>query len=212
MPRSNMTYIKPTTLGCDSFGAKSVASARPTVCTVCKPAPTRRKEKPAAICPIHTGRASDSPCLARTSTAKGMMARPPNCTSEPCQIKGTRFHPSTDLCVSERNPINARKGAKKSGSETMIPTMEAGTPYSTIITRLRVPISSTSAIPTETWKRDKRRSLDRGNSGVAASAKGRKRAPWLNQKFVTRWPKLDIDRATPAEAATGACRNLRRLE
>jgi hypothetical protein len=40
-----MTYINAMTLGLDSGGAKSVASARPAVWVVCKPAPTNKKEK-----------------------------------------------------------------------------------------------------------------------------------------------------------------------
>ena len=52
--------------------------------------------------------------------------------------------------MSERKPITARNGAKISGSDSMIPTSDAGTPSSTIITRLSVPISSTSDMPTET--------------------------------------------------------------
>ena len=46
--------------------------------------------------------------------------------------------------------MSARKGAKRSGNASMIPTMEAGTLSSTIMTRLRVPTSNTNAMPTET--------------------------------------------------------------
>jgi len=43
MPTSCMTYIRPTTLGCLSWVDKSVASARPAVCVVCMPTPTKMK-------------------------------------------------------------------------------------------------------------------------------------------------------------------------
>jgi hypothetical protein len=52
--------------------------------------------------------------------------------------------------MSDLNPIRARKGAKRSGSEIMIPTSEAGTSNSTIMTRFKVPTSKTSAMPTVT--------------------------------------------------------------
>jgi hypothetical protein len=50
MPTSSITYISPTTLGCSSTGTRSVASARPTVCTICTPAPTSRKASAALEC------------------------------------------------------------------------------------------------------------------------------------------------------------------
>ncbi len=59
----------------------------------------------------------------------------------------------------------------------MMATSEAGTSSSTIITRFSVPTSSTSAMPTEAWNSDSRSRRDSGRSGVAASAKGRKRGP-----------------------------------
>ena len=52
--------------------------------------------------------------------------------------------------LSERKPISARNGANSSGSEIMIPTSDAGTSSSTIITRFSVPISSTRDMPTDT--------------------------------------------------------------
>ena len=45
------------------------------------------------------------------------------------------------------------------------------------MTRLSVPISSTIAMPTETWNSDSRSSRPSGSSVVAASANGRKRVP-----------------------------------
>ena len=114
-----------------------------------------------------------------------MIARPPNCTSVPCQMNGTRFQPSSDRWVSERKPIKARNGAKISGSEIMMATSEAGTSSSTIMTRLRVPISSTKAMPTETWNSDKRSSRLSGNSAVAASANGMKRGPNATHELMT---------------------------
>ena len=65
-------------------------------------------------------------------------------------MKGTRFQPSADWCMSERNPMRARNGAKISGSEIMMPTSEAGTSSSTIMTLFKVPISKVRAIPTVT--------------------------------------------------------------
>ena len=79
--------------------------------------------------------------------------------------------------MSERNPIRARNGAKTMGSAIMMPTSEAGTASSTIITRLRVPTSSTSAMPTVTWKSERRIRRESGRSSVATSAKGMKRGP-----------------------------------
>ena len=79
-----------------------------------------------------------------------MIARPPNCSSVPIQIYGTRRQPNTERCVSERNPTSARNGANTSGNEIITATSQAGTFNSTIITRLSVPISSTTAMPTET--------------------------------------------------------------
>ena len=55
MPSSSITYINPTTLGCDSTGARSVASASPTVCVVCMPAPTSKKAMAAPRWPTQTG-------------------------------------------------------------------------------------------------------------------------------------------------------------
>ena len=52
--------------------------------------------------------------------------------------------------MSERNPISALKGAKTSGNASIRLTKTAGTRNSTIITRFKVPTSSTSAIPTVT--------------------------------------------------------------
>ena len=75
--------------------------------------------------------------------------------------------------MSERNPTRARNGANTSGNETITATSQAGTPSSTIMTRFSVPISSTTAMPTVTWNSDRRSSFPSGNSGVAASAKGR---------------------------------------
>ena len=79
--------------------------------------------------------------------------------------------------MSERWPISARNGAKTIGSATMKATTEAGTPSSTIITRFSVPVSSTIAMPTETWNSDRRSRRDSGRPSLAASANGRKRVP-----------------------------------
>ena len=77
--------------------------------------------------------------------------------------------------MSERKPISARNGANTSGSDTITATSQVGTPSSTIITRLSVPFSSTTAMPTETWNSDSRSRRPSGSSAVAASANGRKR-------------------------------------
>ena len=86
IPNSSITYIKPTTLGRDSGGAKSVASASPTVCVVCKPAPTKRNATAAPNCPIHTGASFALPRPDNTNKANGMIAKPPNCTKVPIQM------------------------------------------------------------------------------------------------------------------------------
>ena len=73
-------HSSATTLGCVSGGERSVASASPTVCVVCSPAPTSRKASPAAAWPMMIG-----PLLSpeRMMSANGMIASPPNCTSVP---------------------------------------------------------------------------------------------------------------------------------
>ena len=185
VPTSSITYISPTTFGCDSCGARSVASARPAVCTVFIPAPTSRNARPAHPCPTHAGQRADSPPPDRTSSANGMMAKPPNCSIAPFQMKGTRRQPSALWWVSDRWPIKARMGAASTGSEIITATSAAGTPSSTIITRLSVPTSSTRAMPTDTWNSDKRNSRDSGRSGEAASAKGRKRGPRSTQARIS---------------------------
>jgi hypothetical protein len=58
----------------------------------------------------------------------------------------------------------------------MAATSTAGTCSSTISTRLRVPVSRTVTMPTETWNSDRRSNRDRGSSVVAASANGRQAA------------------------------------
>ena len=85
-----------------------------------------------------------------TNSANGMIASPPNCTMVPRYRNGTRRQPSAERWVSERKPMTARNGAKINGSEIMMPTSEADTFSSTIMTRFRVPISSTNDMPTET--------------------------------------------------------------
>ena len=72
--------------------------------------------------------------------------------------------------MSDLKPTTARNGANTSGSETITATSQAGTPSSTIMTRLSVPISSTTAMPTVTWNSDRRsrrphRQLRRGGVG-----------------------------------------------
>ena len=73
--------------------------------------------------------------------------------------------------------MSARNGAYSTGSAIITATSDAGTPSSTIITRLSVPTSSTNAMPTDTWNSARRSRRDSGRSGVAASANGRKRGP-----------------------------------
>ena len=75
MPSSSIMHSSATTVGCVSGGDRSVASASPTVCVVCSPAPTSRNASAAAACPTHAG-ALLSPDS--RINAKGMMARPPN--------------------------------------------------------------------------------------------------------------------------------------
>ena len=80
MPSRSIMHSSDTTLGCLSGGERSVASARPTVWVVCRPAPTSRKASAAAAWPTKTG-ALLSPD-SRIS-ANGMMANPPNCSMVP---------------------------------------------------------------------------------------------------------------------------------
>ena len=75
--------------------------------------------------------------------------------------------------MSDLKPTSARNGANTSGSATISATSQAAMPISTIITRFSVPISSTVAMPTDSWKNDSRSNRPSGNSSVAASAKGR---------------------------------------
>jgi len=86
MPSSCETYISPTTLGWLSVGVRSVASARPAVCVMWMPAPTSRKARPAPRWPIHAGHWLAVPPPDSTSSANGMIARPPNCTIVPFQM------------------------------------------------------------------------------------------------------------------------------
>ena len=83
IPTSSITQSSATTFGRACAGARSVASARPTVCVVWSPAPTSTKASAAAICPAHNG-----PVVSpdRSSSAKGMIASPPNCSSVPNQM------------------------------------------------------------------------------------------------------------------------------
>ncbi len=80
MPASSMAQSSATTFGRAWAGARSVASARPTVCVVCKPAPTSTKASAAATWPTTIG-----PVVSpdRIRSANGMMAKPPNCNSVP---------------------------------------------------------------------------------------------------------------------------------
>ena len=85
MPISSITYISPTTLGCDSTGARSVARASPTVCVMCSPAPTSRKASPAPSWPNQAGYWCELPPPDSTSKANGIIASPPNCSIVPFQ-------------------------------------------------------------------------------------------------------------------------------
>ena len=82
MPSSSIMHSSATTLGCALAGARSVASASPTVCTVCSPAPTSKNASPAAASPTQGG-ALVSPD--RMMSANGMIDSPPNCSSVPNQ-------------------------------------------------------------------------------------------------------------------------------
>ena len=115
-------------------------------------------------------------------------------------MKGTRRQPSADSCVSDLKPITARNGANSSGSEIMIPTSEAGTSSSTIMTRLSVPTSSVNAMPTDTWNKESRSRRPSGKSGVATSAKGRKRGPRLAHVRITLRLIGFMSSACPIEA------------
>ena len=123
-----------------------MASARPAVCAVCRPSPTTRKASAATSWPTIGGVAT-WPNPESTNRAKGMIARPKNCSSVPVQMKGTRRQPKAERWVSDRKPVSARMGATNSGSATMAATSHAGTPSSTIITRLSVPTIRAEAMP-----------------------------------------------------------------
>ena len=57
----------------------------------------------------------------------------------------------------------------------------------TSVSRLSVPLSSTTAIPTETWNSDNRTSRLSGSSRLPTSANGRKRGPRLTQACMAFW-------------------------
>lgn len=77
-----------STLGWDSSGTRSVASASPAVCAMCSPAPTIRKAIPAATWPIQAGHWPALPLEMSTSRAKGMDGRAsPNWIIDPFQMK-----------------------------------------------------------------------------------------------------------------------------
>ena len=79
-----------------------------------------------------------------------MIASPKNCSIVPVQMKGTRRHPKADRWMSDLKPVKARNGATSRGKATMNATSQAGTPSSTIMTRLSVPTMSAAAMPTVT--------------------------------------------------------------
>ena len=88
---------------------------------------------------------------------------------------------------------SARKGAYSTGNATITATSVAGTFSSTIITRLSVPTSKVSAMPTDTWNSDRRSNRDNGKSGVAASANGRKRGPnWAQRAISVRLSRFMV--------------------
>ena len=68
----------------------------------------------------------------------------------------------------------------------MMPTSVDGTFNSTIITRLSVPTSNVSDMPTETWISDSRNSRRSGRFSLATSAKGSTLLPQPIQRFMTR--------------------------
>ena len=103
--------------------------------------------------------------------------------------------------MSERKPTSARSGAKTSGRETMTATSHVGTPSSTTMTRLSVPFSSTTAMPMETWNSASRSRRPSGSSGVAASAKGRKRGVRYVQTRETLAMGHQLQRLGGVEAA-----------
>ena len=147
MPTSSMAYIIATTRGREASGAISVASARPAVCVVCSPTPTKRIARPVPRWAVQTGQWLSPDSRIR---AKGMIDRPLNWARVPSQIYGTLRQPSTERWVSDLNPTRARKGANNNGSATIRATSHAPTPSSTIMTRFSVPIRSAMHMPTDT--------------------------------------------------------------
>ena len=147
MPTNSMTYISATTRGRVFSSARSVANARPAVWVICNPAPTSKNANAPDVWPIQgdTCESADNKI-----NAKGIIAKPPNCSMLPAHKNGTRRQPNTDRWVSDLNPIRALNGAAINGIATINDTSEAAIPSSTIMTRFSVPTSSTVARPTDT--------------------------------------------------------------
>ena len=186
MPASSIAQSSATTRGRARSGARSVASASPTVCTVCSPAPTSRNASAAATSPTHSG-----PVVSpdRISSANGMIAKPPNCVmraepderdAPPAEHRAMMIGAETDHRAQRREHQRQRQHA--------VATIHDGTASSTIITRLSVPISSTAAMPTVTWNSDSRSRRPIGSSAVAASANGSRPRqnrirPWTRRRW-----------------------------
>ena len=83
-----------------------------------------------------------------------------------------------------RAKISVLKGANRIGRAIMLATSQVGTDSSTIITRFKVPIIRTSAMPIGTWNNASRSNLPSGRSGDAASANGIHRMPIRVQKSI----------------------------
>ena len=189
-----MTYISATTRGRVASLAWSVASARPAVCEVCSPAPTIKKDSAAAPWPTQGGVAT-APPPDSTSKAKGMIARPKNWISVPPHIKGARFQPKAERCVSDWKPVIARSGATSSGKASISDTSQAETCSSKIITRLSVPSISARVMPMVNLNKDRRSKRRSGRSALAASAKGMYCGPSVAHAWMARWAsgmRLDV--------------------
>ena len=195
-----------TTRGCASGGARSVASAKPDglrrVQTGADQQERQRRRRPAPTIggPLRVAGQDDQRERHDRQAAELQQRSHPDIGHAP-----PAEHRTVGVGAKAR-PI-ARNGANTSGSETITATSHAGTPSSTIITRFSVPISSTTAMPTETWNSDSRSSRPSGNSGVAASANGRKRGPssrpFAGDSFVpmTAHARTQLQRLGDVEAA-----------
>ena len=166
----------PRHAGARLAGARSVASARPGGLRRVQPGADQqegeRRRRP--------GRSTTGPCVSpdRTMSANGMIASPPNCSSVPIQMYG-HAPPAEHRAVRVRAEADQRAERREhSGSDTISATSQAGTPSSTIITRLSVPVEQHHRhADRDLEQRQAQQPRAAAARRVAASANGRKRGP-----------------------------------